>query len=176
MAYTRTNWEDYPSTDTPINANNLNNIEDGIEEALDRNILCAGLTNDISLTSDGTKIATPNKTILQVGSTSKLYLSTNGLYIGEGVNHIMISAMLHAHIGTSTTQTAYNMMIYKNGEELLTSMNSGSLTGINHTKTISPSLVEVQQGDYFQFAFYGRSGDYIGSNTKRTYMTVEVID
>lgn len=32
MSYTRTNWEDLPSTNTPINAINLNNIEDGIED------------------------------------------------------------------------------------------------------------------------------------------------
>lgn len=33
MAYTKTNWEDLPSTDTPITADNLQNMEDGIEEA-----------------------------------------------------------------------------------------------------------------------------------------------
>ena len=34
MAYIKTNWEDYPSTDTAIDATKLNNIENGIE-ALD---------------------------------------------------------------------------------------------------------------------------------------------
>lgn len=33
MAYTKTNWEDLPSTDTPVDATNLQNAEDGIEEA-----------------------------------------------------------------------------------------------------------------------------------------------
>ena len=33
MAYTKTNWEDLPSTDTPITSANLQNMEDGIEEA-----------------------------------------------------------------------------------------------------------------------------------------------
>lgn len=32
MSYTKTVWEDLPSTDTPLNATNLNNIEDGIED------------------------------------------------------------------------------------------------------------------------------------------------
>lgn len=31
MAYTKTVWEDLPSTNTPINATNLNNIENGIK-------------------------------------------------------------------------------------------------------------------------------------------------
>ena len=30
MAYNKTNWQNSPSTDTPINANNLNKIEEGI--------------------------------------------------------------------------------------------------------------------------------------------------
>ena len=30
MAYTRVNWEDLPSTDTPINAENLNKMDEGI--------------------------------------------------------------------------------------------------------------------------------------------------
>lgn len=30
MAYNKTNWQNAPSTDTPINANNLNKIEEGI--------------------------------------------------------------------------------------------------------------------------------------------------
>jgi hypothetical protein len=30
MAYNKTNWENSPSTNTPINANNLNKIEEGI--------------------------------------------------------------------------------------------------------------------------------------------------
>lgn len=33
MAYVRRHWVDYPSTETPIDADALNNIEDGIEES-----------------------------------------------------------------------------------------------------------------------------------------------
>ena len=32
MAYTRVNWEDLPSTNTPINATNLNKMDEGIED------------------------------------------------------------------------------------------------------------------------------------------------
>lgn len=32
MAYTRVNWEDLPSTNTPINATNLNKMDKGIED------------------------------------------------------------------------------------------------------------------------------------------------
>lgn len=36
MAYTKTNWENEPSTATPINAASLNNIENGVAEAHDQ--------------------------------------------------------------------------------------------------------------------------------------------
>ena len=35
MAYTRVNWEDLPSTDTPINATNLNKMDKGIKDNYD---------------------------------------------------------------------------------------------------------------------------------------------
>ncbi|MFS1564165.1 MAG: hypothetical protein ACL7AX_12210 [Candidatus Arsenophonus phytopathogenicus] len=42
MSYTKTNWENSPSTKTPLNADNLNNIETGVSalhEALDAGTL-----------------------------------------------------------------------------------------------------------------------------------------
>lgn len=42
MSYTKTNWENSPSTNTPLNAENLNNIETGVSalhEALDAGTL-----------------------------------------------------------------------------------------------------------------------------------------
>lgn len=34
MAYNKTNWENLPSTSTPVNATNLNKIENGIKDSL----------------------------------------------------------------------------------------------------------------------------------------------
>ncbi|HGJ5885673.1 hypothetical protein [Arsenophonus nasoniae] len=42
MSYTKTNWENSPSTKTPLNAENMNNIEAGVSalhEALDAGTL-----------------------------------------------------------------------------------------------------------------------------------------
>ena len=44
MAYNKTNWQNAPSTDTPINANNLNKIEEGIYQ----NSLKADQVGDLS--------------------------------------------------------------------------------------------------------------------------------
>ena len=34
MSYTKTNWENLPSTNTPLNANNLNKIENALSQLL----------------------------------------------------------------------------------------------------------------------------------------------
>lgn len=36
MAYTKTNWQDLPNTTTPINASNLNKMENGIANAVEK--------------------------------------------------------------------------------------------------------------------------------------------
>lgn len=45
MAYTRRHWVDYPDTSTPIDADALNNIEDGIEES--HNIQLLAVTDTV---------------------------------------------------------------------------------------------------------------------------------
>ncbi len=66
MAYTKTNWVNSPSIESPINSNNLNNIENGIE------------TNDINISelSDGWIstsgiYASPTTITVDSGATSK---------------------------------------------------------------------------------------------------------
>ena len=141
-----------------------------------KHIISAGLTSSISLTANGEKIATPNKIIEQVGDTTKLYLSTNGVYIGQGVNHVLVSGMLYVNIGTGTNNKIFNFYIYKNGLECLYNVNSGITTNNNMTKSIPPRLISVSAGDYFRMGFYGRNGDTINANDARTYITIEVID
>lgn len=36
MAYQKTNWENSPSTKTPLNKTNLNKIEDGISNSVEK--------------------------------------------------------------------------------------------------------------------------------------------
>lgn len=52
MAYTKTNWQDLPDTSTPINATNLNKIEDELEY-LDAQIISnSDLTSDYTIESN----------------------------------------------------------------------------------------------------------------------------
>ena len=62
MAYTKTTWQDLPNTTTPINATNLNHIENGIKDNDDRlngttsmgSITTTGLTDTGNATINGT--------------------------------------------------------------------------------------------------------------------------
>ncbi len=56
MAYNKTNWENSPSTSTPINANNLNKIEEGIYQ----NSLKADQVGDLSELETVDKTSTVN--------------------------------------------------------------------------------------------------------------------
>ena len=56
MAYNKTNWENAPSTNTPINANNLNKIEEGIYQ----NSLKADQVGDLSELETVDKTSTVN--------------------------------------------------------------------------------------------------------------------
>lgn len=49
MSYTKTTWQDAPSTSSPINSTNLNHMEDGIKEACDATD--TNVTNPTSQTS-----------------------------------------------------------------------------------------------------------------------------
>lgn len=56
MAYTKTNWEDTPSTATPVSAANLNKIEEGVEDAHDHIAATSavhGITNTANLVYTG---------------------------------------------------------------------------------------------------------------------------
>lgn len=78
MAYTKTVWEDLPSTNTPITAENLNNMEDGIETN-DKKLSGEEVIGNIVVDSIRTKNLFDSNTIVQgdvAGSTSTARVST----------------------------------------------------------------------------------------------------
>lgn len=64
--YLKTNWQDSPSTDTPLSAENLNKIEAGIEAATNGVIALETSKSDKSTTY--TKTEVDNKTTKYIGS------------------------------------------------------------------------------------------------------------
>lgn len=88
VTYERVNWEDSPSTQTPLNADNLNNMDAGIADLADEvnNVTSAMQTVSSDITdlkadfNENTKIITPTKisrTAVSVGTTVPI---NNGTY------------------------------------------------------------------------------------------------
>ena len=79
--YTRVNWEDSPSTNTPISAENLNKMDKGIEDAhkkcteisetiddLSFELMITEVVNGIGKVAIVRKVKTPSGGVTQVGS------------------------------------------------------------------------------------------------------------
>ena len=82
MAYSKTEWKNLPDTTTPINAGNLNHIEEGIyQNSLDiQNIIPAGI---ISAYAGGTA---PTGWLMCDGSEVSR-ITYNNLFIAIGTNY-----------------------------------------------------------------------------------------
>lgn len=87
MAYTKTVWEDLPSTNTPITAENLNNMEDGIE------------TNDKKLSGEeviGNIVVDSIRTKNMFDKNSMVY--SNSAYLPGDVNNTQIITYVGTYI------------------------------------------------------------------------------
>lgn len=120
IEYERLEWEDYPSTETPINAENLNHLEEGI----------AGLYSDrydmqsnIAYVEDGdtaSKDYIPNSYLMRDGlfyKVKKTILYGDSFDSGEdgNIEHVDISSQFGSGGGGSTgcvelTQAQYNAL------------------------------------------------------------------
>jgi len=172
MAYTTTNWENLPSTNTPINETNLNKIENGVYTANDKKIITVGLTSNVTLATTGESDIRLNSVKGQVGSG--LNLSNGVVNIGAGISTILISAAVYTN-RSSAAGAACNFSIRKNGNTVASSINSVPTGAGNQTINIPSVLLYVQEGDTIGLVCYGYSGDVI-SSAVGTHLTIQVVD
>jgi hypothetical protein len=104
MAYSRTTWENSPSTDTPLSADNLNNIETGI---LGVESSVSALSGTVGLLAGTAGIAV-NITSTQgsVASTQGSVASTQGSVASTQGSVVAINASLGSALGTISNNTA----------------------------------------------------------------------
>lgn len=176
MAYTKTNWQDLPNTTTPINATNLNKMEQGIYDANDKNVITIGLNADTSTTSTSAYQGIDlnlTKEIAKAGT--KLSLSNGKVLIGSGVTKVLVSGKLQ----TQGDNSSYGLLIKKNNTEI--SNNYEGNQGSSWSQlTASPILVSVAEGDTIKMSVYHNATNTT-KNIKAysgygTYLTVEVIE
>lgn len=122
MAYTKTTWQDLPSTNTPITASNLNNIENQVDANTDdiADLQTDVATNTSNISTNTANIATNTTNIAT--NTSNLTPATwsswssNSTYIGATgatrcykIGRIVI---LIVNISLSTATTANIELLY----------------------------------------------------------------
>lgn len=172
MAYTKTNWQDLPNTTTPINATNLNKMEQGIYDANDKNIITAGITNNITISTAGNNNISLNNTIARVGD--KLSLSNGKIVIGSGVNHVKVSGKGQMNIITGNGD-GKNFYVDHNTTEIISSLNTlVRQYALNVSRGFGDYLISVSQGDTISYRIYAGVGDTV--NNYGNYITVEVVD
>lgn len=105
MAYTRVNWEDAPSEKTPLSAENLNVMDEGIEnldnEKLSANGDASSTTVKFSTATTLGAISSGSKLSTLLGTIAKA-ISSLISHLDDGVSHI-----------TSAERTAWNNKVDK---------------------------------------------------------------
>lgn len=177
MSYTKTNWQDLPNTSTPINATNLNKMEQGIYDANDKNIITIGLNSDSSITATSAYQTTDVNLTKEVAkSGTKLSLSSGKVAIGAGVSKVLVSA----NAMTQGDAGSFGFMIRKNtNTEVAVSYAAPSGTGWLHI-ALTPVLVNVSQGDTLKLTVYINNNNSTKNikayNGTGTYLTVQVVE
>ena len=198
MAYVKQTWENLPSTNTPITAERLNHMEDGIEGAYEQgggsdiNVYnelssstvdtysCDYVNNirKIATASVSSSITIANQEIIDFDTlnttTNELtYDSTEkGIVIGEGISKVLVSANLCIRY-TSNNNVTYGYLVTKNDTEILSARCYKATTNPISCSSAGV-LVNVEEGDIIQMSMISTSGS--PSLTTTTSLTVEVIN
>ena len=176
MSYTKTIWQDLPNTTTPINATNLNKMEQGIYDANDKNVITIGLNADTSFTSTANYQSIDVNLTNEVGKTgTKLSLSNGKVSIGAGVTKVLISGAMQ----TQGDGNMYGLSLYKNNNTIAQAFVSPPNSSYNHLSVV-PIIVSVAQNDTIKMGVYintsGSTKNLKAYNGGGTYLTVEVIE
>lgn len=138
----------------------------------DKNIITAGLSSNVTISTGGYNNINLNNTIASVGS--KLTLSNGKIVIGSGVNHVLISGQgqMYVQVGNGD---AKNFVIQRNGTNIITTLNTiVRSAATNVARGIGSLLLSVSQGDTISYQVYAGVGDLVTASGN--HITVEVID
>lgn len=162
------------SGNTPLDADNLNLMQDYIEEAITKkDIITANLTSDVTKSSTGDYLVNSLTASAQIGN--KLSISGGDIVIGSGVKKVMVSGVGVMIAGSNTGNKIRNFTIVKNSTNLKTvSGNFNSSEWIS--LTLAPCIVSVASGDRLKLQMYSNATDVIKGGTPYTYITVEAVE
>lgn len=167
-------FKDYPSTETPLNAENLNHNFNELK----RKIATARLNGNFTSSSPGNfqKVKIPLGVI--GGNTDKITLTDDGgIKIGTGISLILINANFRSRYDWVSTEK--QIYISKNG---LTDIKgyTGHFSNIGGATSLSitPILLSCSEGDIFYFSYDTNSAetDKTLEGGYSNYVTIEIIE
>ena len=178
------NWINGQAGGTPLSAENLNQMQDNIEKAINENteaishrqniITAKGASSaDTLAPADGAKV----ELVSAISVGTKLTLENGGIKIGANVKTIKVSA--------TTTYTAnfigqHALWIYKNVNSLENRvaralMNTGDSTYVQPTINIIEQITNnISEGDILYV--YASSSSNVSVSNSLTMLTVEVVE
>lgn len=174
MSYSKTVWEDLPSTNTPLSAANLNKIENELEQLADTNIITAYLSQDQSIPSGGVSRINIDSVFMSVGN--KLTLSQNPSEIVCGKSgHLKISAFVTLSDLVANGNTQIRIFINDSVYMLLATRAANTL---DQGFSITPKLFNVSQGDKIAISIgnWTGSANVVKGSASYNYITVEYVD
>lgn len=151
-------------------------IPNGYVEVGIDNIITAGASQSITATESGEIQVPITKAVEQIGNG--FTITNNKIIIGENINKVLISAQVYCNLAANRGGVL-NFCIKKNGTYINGQTNSGYANSEtrNACLSLSPKLVSVEPGDYFEYYVYAYNGDVIRSdNVDNTFMTIQAID
>jgi hypothetical protein len=169
------NFEDLPSQESPINAENLNKLQDNVEEAInDKSIMTVYLKN--SITIDGT--TTTWKTVIDTLETSVgknlTFNADEGQIICQKDGYVKVSGA----VAVASTKETGNIRIdiQKNGESLAV-CPIRKYTTLAQGFNVATKVLQVQANDDIRLVMNNWSGSEItvSGDNRMTYLTVEYV-
>jgi len=172
-------FKDYPDTTTPIDAENLNtmqdNIENGITAISQKNIATIYNSSALNITPSKNYASTKLNLSDNVVVGNKLSVVSGGIKIGAGVSKIMVSGQVTIYRGTS--KNGVGVDIRKN-DDLIAYSRCNFVDWSEATATVTPVLESVQEDDiiYLCFKNADATSQYTLQGQKSTVLTVEVVE
>ena len=170
----------FPQDEQSLEVDGVNILDalDDIENALEKNVMTASLTANVTNLAVNTYTIVPLNGSNGVGSKLTLQ-SDGGIKIGAGVSKILVSARASIQ-GSATTGRRHLRVMknsYTNNNTIAWSQDDFGAS-VTEDIVITPTVGDVQEGDVVYLWYYvPNSADTIGGNAYgcRTSMTIEVI-
>lgn len=159
------------------NDETLNQMQGNIEDAINEVDSKFQTKYAIVTTTTASNLSSDFKILLNNISDNegnKFTISNNEIVIGAGVSKVRISAGIFIE---QLQNTGYLWgKIYKNSTFISGAMIPYSNTGDNLSVSVSPMIVNVEEGDTFKLILDSTAGGKIRTGSPNTWILIEVVE